>query len=464
MTDLRRSTTPYLLAGGLVGLSFGLAFSRTLYETWTTSFYWLGSPLAGAAAALIGGIGGWALVWWQSGQAPTQQNRLAWALWAFGPAALLWLHILAPAHDVNPLRGWVLVLGGVALAGLLSWQAGLASGRRWPLREAALVGSIALGAYLLTLQRTIGRADTFEFQVTAPVLGVAHPTGYPLYTLLGGVFSLLPIGEVFTRINLTSAIFAATAVALLFALLSGPLQLRRPVAAISALAIGLSPVLWGQAVIAEVYALHNLFVAALLLIALSLLNESGEGGWSVEPLRPWTLSEQPANAAALVIAQFALVGLSLTNHLTTVVILPALALALFWAWPRLPLKVWGFALGALLLALLIYLYIPLRWPALHDGTAMPFGEFIGWITGSRFSGALQLRAWIDDPGRYGILARLLRDQWGWPGVVLGSAGLLILLWRRPRSAVILLGAFAGVAFYGLNYLVPDIDAVSYTHL
>ena len=33
--------------------------------------------------------------------------------------------------------------------------------------------------------RTVGSADTFEFQVIAPQLGIAHPTGYPLYLILG---------------------------------------------------------------------------------------------------------------------------------------------------------------------------------------------------------------------------------------------------------------------------------------
>ena len=65
--------------------------------------------------------------------------------------------------------------------------------------------------YLLTLGTHVGRADTFEFQVVMPQLGIAHPTGYPLFILIGKVFSLLPLGSMAFRVNLLSAIFATAA-------------------------------------------------------------------------------------------------------------------------------------------------------------------------------------------------------------------------------------------------------------
>jgi len=38
--------------------------------------------------------------------------------------------------------------------------------------------------------------DSLEFQLVLPTFGIAHPTGYPLYTLLGGLWSrvLFPFG------------------------------------------------------------------------------------------------------------------------------------------------------------------------------------------------------------------------------------------------------------------------------
>ena len=74
--------------------------------------------------------------------------------------------------------------------------------------------------YLLTLGRTVGKADTFEFQVVAPQLGIAHPTGYPLYLLLGKLWTLIPIGPVAWRLNLGTAMYAVAAAFLLYLLLN----------------------------------------------------------------------------------------------------------------------------------------------------------------------------------------------------------------------------------------------------
>src|SRR5690606_14091612 len=95
--------------------------------------------------------------------------------------------------------GWW--LAAVVLAGLLLDDAD----RRWRWVGPVFV-AVALGpVYLLTMSSAVGAADAFEFQVVAPQLGIAHPTGYPLYLLLGKLFSLLPFGTMAWRINLASA-------------------------------------------------------------------------------------------------------------------------------------------------------------------------------------------------------------------------------------------------------------------
>jgi hypothetical protein len=82
------------------------------------------------------------------------------------------------------------------------------------------VGSFVL--YLITLAPTVLFADGGEFQFVPYILGIAHPTGYPLYLLLGWAWShVLPIGDVAYRMNLFSALWAALAVGL-----SYPVALR----------------------------------------------------------------------------------------------------------------------------------------------------------------------------------------------------------------------------------------------
>ena len=48
----------------------------------------------------------------------------------------------------------------------------------------------------------------------ADILGIAHPPGFPLYTMLGKLFTLIPFGDVAYRVNLMSALFAALTLAL----------------------------------------------------------------------------------------------------------------------------------------------------------------------------------------------------------------------------------------------------------
>ncbi|HIQ01849.1 MAG TPA: DUF2723 domain-containing protein [Anaerolineales bacterium] len=458
------------------------------------------SPLAVGGMALAGG--GVGLLLWRA-LAPRRAG--AWV------GLLLPLaYLLSPQPD--PLMGLVLLAGGAGLTLFLAWG----PGRRWAVLLLALV---VLGLYLRTMGQAVGEADTFEFQVVAPALGIAHPTGYPLYILLGKLFSLLPFGSVAWRVNMTSAVFGTGAVVLFHELLgrvfapgddppSRPQRSQRPRRGIKralfafrrkhpaavmhppeggrrenaspaspggragraaathlsggarrraivqggvrgratdvggasqllvALAFAFSRVFWSQTVVAEVYALNLLFVSGLLLLATTVLE--GRGGRRVV----WRLA--------------LLSGLSLTNHLTTVLLFPALVLILLLARPR--MEWWGW-LGCGLLFLLglsLYAYIPLRWPALHDGRWMRAGEFLAYVTGQQFGGALQ-PALLRDPTRYAIVGRMLLEPFGWVGVMLAVVGLGWLGARRPRLALVSGLAFLAYAFYGLIYLVPDIS-------
>ena len=81
-----------------------------------------------------------------------------------------------------------------------------------------VVGACALLLYVLTAAPGIVALfdDSLEFQLVAPTLGIAHPTGYPLYTITGGVWSrlLFPFGNWAWRMNIFSALAAAFTVLL----------------------------------------------------------------------------------------------------------------------------------------------------------------------------------------------------------------------------------------------------------
>lgn len=122
--------------------------------------------------------------------------------------------------------------------------------RRLPLDASLFALSLAL--YGATLCRTVYWYDSAEYTTAAYTLGVPHPPGYPLYTLIAHLFTRLPL-PVATSVNLLSALSAALAVVLCKRVAeqlgAGPLA-----AAGGALALATTPVLWFNATVAEVYA------------------------------------------------------------------------------------------------------------------------------------------------------------------------------------------------------------------
>ncbi|PYK16703.1 MAG: hypothetical protein DME55_11785, partial [Verrucomicrobia bacterium] len=80
---------------------------------------------------------------------------------------------------------------------------------------AGTVFLVALLLYSRTLAPTVTPTDSGELIVVARGLGIAHPPGVPLWIILAHLASLVPFGNVAQRINLSSALFAALACAML---------------------------------------------------------------------------------------------------------------------------------------------------------------------------------------------------------------------------------------------------------
>lgn len=196
-----------------------------------------------------------------------------------------------------------------------------------------------LVVYLLTLAPDLtwqsGGSDGPELVAAAATLGIPHPPGYPTYVLLGHLASQLPIGPTIAyRLNLFSALTVAVAAGFVTAAAYHLCQ-HRPAALASGLTFGLMPMVWSQAVISEVYGL-NLLLLAILLWAMVRGFGSGRIGF--------------------------LAGLSLTTHLTSLLILPfVLYLTPRQGWRRLALGL-GLGLAPLLaLPLLARSGSPVMW-------------------------------------------------------------------------------------------------------
>ncbi len=422
---------PRVLLGLLPSFVWGLAGTRLLYDLFFPT-PWLGRPWLVWPVGLLAAVLGGAIWLWLHRRT---QDWLAATL-PFLPLYLNLFPLLTNTSDV--ITGRFLFAGSLWLATYLAGSVVSASWRRpWPHLFWLWVGAAAV--YLLTMPAAVGRADTFEFQVVTPRLGIVHPTGYPLYLLLSNLLArLMPAASFAWRLNLVTMLYGLAALAFVY-LLGRRLYRHDAPALAGAAALALTPTFWSQAIEAEVYTLHLLLVGATLVL-----------------LARWLSGNPPATRQQWLLLPL-LLGLGLTNHLTTVLLLPAALLVLFWlrrAWPRR----WSFWLSmglAFLLPLALYAYLPLRWAAVN-GEAMGMARFVDWVVGGRFQGALQWAAWLRDPARYGVVGRLFLAEWGWWGLAWTAVGGALLLRRQTRLAALLLLVWLGFSFYALNYYVPDL--------
>jgi len=311
--------------------------------------------------------------------------------------------------------------------------------------------------------------DGNELVTVCYTLGLAHSTGYPLYTWLGKLFTFLPVGDVAYRINLMSATLGALGVASLYALLRllSPTGVQRAAsrlsAAFAALLFAFSVTFWSQTGIAEVYT-PNLFMLTLTLIPLLLWSRVEERGRTGPSDRSgWRRFLPPARSLLLLFLFGLTFGLSLGTHMSNLGFAPAFALFLLLVnWRRaIHLASIASAGGGFLLGLLQFLWLPLKASTLTDavmrarapGTLRGFFDYtLGAFPQLKF--AFPLAAL---PGRLVIYLDFLRQQFGLLGILLGIGGMAALLWRRPKRFYLLVTAYLVQVWFFIQYSVFDLD-------
>jgi hypothetical protein len=335
-----------------------------------------------------------------------------------------------------------------------------AATRTRPLWPAPLAGLAALTLYGRTLAPGLTwahhAADGGDLLAAALTVGVPHPSGYPAYQLLlRAAIALFP-GEPARAGNWLSTLCAAAAVAL-FADLAGrmlaQIGFREAASGLSglvplaaALTWAASPILWGQAVVTEVYALNALIVVGLLWLLWRWREavDAGARDW------PW------------LIGAGAVLGLGLGNHLTLLLMLPGAAVWL-WAGRRAtgrPLaRELLAALAALAAGLTVYAYLPLAAaavPPVNWGDPRRPAQLWALISGQVYRGLVFGLPLAYLPTRLGAWSGETLRQFGGPwGVILALIG----LWQLDRrlhawwQATLLIAAAYSV--FAIGYNTPD---------
>ena len=292
---------------------------------------------------------------------------------------------------------------------------------------AALVGLIALTLCRAAMLPGIWFWDTAEYQTVGPVLGVAHPTGFPAYVILSWLASVVfqPLGEPAFRVNLLSGIcvaVAASTVVLIARELSGTLV----VAATAGIGFATSEAVWRIGTSADAHALHVALVALLFaaLVAWQLRHDSGD-----------------AHADRWLVAAAAIGGVALANHSLTLLLIPAAVIYVVVVEARVflrPRLVAACLLASVGLAALLYLELPLRAgpfraPLVYAHPETPSG-FLYVVLGEQFRGSFTNP--LRDLGKaFAGVSDTLVSQFGILTVLIPAAFLATLV-RYPKYALL----------------------------
>jgi len=332
------------------------------------------------------------------------------------------------------------------------------SNKNWWCYSAAFLSFIfSFIIYIWTLAPGVTFEDSGELIAAAYGLGVPHQPGYPLFTMLGKIFSYLPIGNVAYRLNLMSAFFTSASVMLIFSAAVLMIEevfihtkfwktannsilniLKYAFAFLAAILFAVSAENWEQSVITEVYGLNNFFNA--LFIVLVLL---------------WKRQENEGNRIKYFLFISLVLGLTITNHSTSFMLIPIFGIFILLVNWRILLNVRLLLKGALffILGLTPFLYLPLaskRNPFMDWGNPENYTNFIRTITRSQYS-FYEHQSFPKFFAEFGFyFNKLLVEQW-FPLILIFAVLGLFILFRNNRK----------IFWFVLVFLIFSIPVVTY---
>ena len=350
-----------------------------------------------------------------------------------------------------------------------------------------ITGFFVFMIYLFTLAPSVVQIDSGELAAVQATLGIAHPTGYPLFTIIGYIFSLIPLP--FTKIfqlNLLAAVFCSAGIAVFVCtakLLLDNLNLFSPskvkiekkkkdkrndkkgdtkkvgqettltetvkyiIAIAGGLILAFSETFWLQSTSVEVYSLHiflmNIIILYLVKAFIYVEKENDKTN-----LKLWLIFS-------------AFLALGFTNHMTTLLIIPGVTYLFFI---KNKFGKAGFIKILIMLTvffpilILIYSYLPVRAaqnPILNWGNTTDFENLIRhitakqyqvWLFASSAAAKRQLIHFVETlPGQFSI------------ALLLSFVGLISSFFYARKIFVFLIIIFLFTVFYSINYEIHDID-------
>ena len=344
-----------------------------------------------------------------------------------------------------------------------------------PYLWAGLTALVIFLIYLATLAPTTAFWDTSEYIAAAKVLGIPHPPGNPLFTILAHTFGLLPLAASYAvRINLFAAVCSAVAAGCWFLVADRWLQpivtvrWARWGAAFAGVLVGATSwTVWNQSTVNE-----KVYTVSLMSMALCM--------WLVVH---WGDDEPGPHRDRWLVLIAYVMALSSTNHLMALLAIPALAVYVFFTDWRVLTRPWVLVSVAVAVAVgisLNYFYLPIRagqFPPINEGEPIGFfsqalSDVLNRVQYGKPS-VLDRQTCVGQPAWLlcGLIAQLgnfwqyftwqfARDWGRWAGVAtalftgLGLVG-LYALWKNDRragwAAILLLGTLTVALVFYMNF-------------
>jgi tetratricopeptide (TPR) repeat protein len=332
------------------------------------------------------------------------------------------------------------------------------------MRRDSLIGGavfvLSFAIYAVTLCPTIYWEDSAAFCAVHSLLGIPHSPGFPVYVLLGRIFTMLPFAGFAFCSNLMSAFWGSAALTVLFFLIlethnQAGIQegLSRLASTVAVLVFAFSSSFWLQTVRAEVYTL-NLFLSLTSILLL---------------LRWRQAASIRAGCRWLLLFMFVL-GLSLTNHpLLALTLAPAFLLLVLFTDHQVLLsaKRLGLLTIFVLLGLSVYLYLPIRsglGPAVNWGKPDSWPNLLAYLLRTSQASAGSSVAAVPFLNRLWFDLSFPVDQFGLPLFWLSVVGVVSLFRSSRLMGSLTLAVFAlnlGTATWAADFSARNYDLLGY---
>ncbi|MEW6555725.1 MAG: DUF2723 domain-containing protein [Elusimicrobiota bacterium] len=316
-----------------------------------------------------------------------------------------------------------------------------------------IIAVVLFTVYLYTLHPAVSVGDSGELITAAYTLGITHPPGYPLWTILGKIFTvIIPFGNIAYRVNLMSAFFGTLTCLIVYLITKdmryeirdkskNPSPFSHLPSLICALALAFSSTFWSQAIISEVYTLNAFFVVLIIYLLLARYS----------------------------LLAFFIYGLSLTNHYIMFLFGPVFVLYIIWKNPKvLNWKTFFSFFIFLLLGWVLYLYLPIRSaqkPPIDWGNPENFTNFSAHLGRFQYRG-LELAKKVGFETKVLFmknLAEQVLENFGLGFCLIAIAGLIKIIKKNIKFAILtclifLVNTFGLIFLLNFKFTPQDIDA------